>query len=183
MLEQPIHNPYKTSQNTSSKMCRRQLNKCLTCTVDTKFRSTNATKNKLNVNCGNQSCFLPQPLSILKMPTSQSKKAYKTDLVGDLTHLLQMKQQHQAKLKQAKEQKFLNKMKQQQLQKQQPAGQQHQQLKKQQKLQQLPKQQPKKEPQHTQQRQQPPVACVDVVVHWTRSERDKYSSIKLLAPW
>lgn len=163
-------------------MCRRQLNKCLTCTLDTKFPSTNATKNKLNVNCGNQTCFSPQPISILKMPSSQSKKARKVDLVGDLTQLLQMKQQNQAKLKQSKEQQLLKQMKQQQLHKQKPVRQQQQQLN-QQKLQQLHKQQPKKEQQQTQQHQQPPVACVDVVVHWTRSERDKYSSIKLLAPW
>lgn len=116
------------------------------------------------------------------MPSSQSKKARKVDLVGDLTQLLQMKQQHQAKLKQSKEQQLLKQMKQQQLHKQKPVRHQQQQLN-QQKLQQLHKQQPKKEQQQTQQHQQPPVACVDVVVHWTRSERDKYSSIKLLAPW
>ncbi|KAH8312641.1 hypothetical protein KR044_011836 [Drosophila immigrans] len=28
-----------------------------------------------------------------------------------------------------------------------------------------------------------PVACLEVVVHWTRSERQKFTAIKLLPPW
>ncbi|KAH8392906.1 hypothetical protein KR215_009085 [Drosophila sulfurigaster] len=36
---------------------------------------------------------------------------------------------------------------------------------------------------HLQHMRTKPVAFLEVVVHWTRSERQKYKAIKLLPPW
>lgn len=146
-------------------MCRRQLNKCLT--LDSKFRSSQASKNNQTGNGANLSYFSPQPLSV-KMPASRSNKLPKVELVGEWKQLLEMKR------KQAQQ----TQVKQQQLLKQQPPRQQQPPLNQQK----LPKQ-PLKKQTEMKQHQQPPVAWVDVVVLWTRSERHKYSSIKLLPPW
>ncbi|KAH8406726.1 hypothetical protein KR222_008161 [Zaprionus bogoriensis] len=182
-------------------MCRRQFKNYLTCTLDSTIRSPNLSKKNLMDGCGNQAFFPTNPINVPKMLGSRTNcKAKRSPSNGqqlqqqlDQQLLQQLKAKQQKINQQQVKQQLLQRsqakqqqLHQQQMPQQKSQQQQHKQQQQQQKHQQQQKkapQQAKQQRQQQQQQQQQPGGWVGVVVHWTRSERDKYSSIKLLPPW